>query len=400
MANVYAIHEGNMERLMKKITRIQNKCRKFGCDFLFREVGEEYRDLKADDGTVYKARFVLVEAEGKAEVNGWKFIASVEHTEKGNIINKAVSDVEVPARYYDCAPICEHCNTNRWRKDTFIVMNEETGEFKMVGKSCLKDFTKGMSAEAVAQYTSAFEEIIEGEAPSEGWYRTRYYDVHEYLCYVAETIRHFGYTKADPDGGYVRTTRMRADDYYCYDRNWIYGPGAEDIKAEIRDEMEKVGFDHNSDRAKADVDAALAWLDAQTDNNNYMHNLKVACALDYDGGKNLGILASLFPTYNRNLEIEAERRKRAESEKISDWVGAVGDKVTVDVDNVACITSWETMYGTTYVWKITGKDGNIFTWKSSRYLCSDVKVLKGTVKEHKEFRGVKQTELTRCRCAA
>ena len=39
----YSIWEGNMESLMKKVTRIQNKCKKYGCDFHFEEVGEEFK---------------------------------------------------------------------------------------------------------------------------------------------------------------------------------------------------------------------------------------------------------------------------------------------------------------------------------------------------------------------
>ena len=136
----YSIFEGNMERLMKKITRIKNKCLKYGCDFHFEEVGEEFRELTDERKNKYTARFVVVDVEGVAVVNGWKFIASVEHTEKGNII-RAACNIEVPERYYTSSPICEHCKSKRFRKDTYIVMNEETGEFKQVGKSCLMDFT-------------------------------------------------------------------------------------------------------------------------------------------------------------------------------------------------------------------------------------------------------------------
>ena len=173
MMKTYAILEGNMERLAKKITRIQNKCRKYGCDFHFAEVGEEYRTMKDDLGQEYTVRYVLVEAEGVAEINGWKFIASVEHTPKGNIIRQACG-IEVPERYYTGEPVCEHCHSNRIRKDTFIVMNEETGEFKQVGRSCLADYTHGMSAEGVAQYVSAFDEIIAGEYMEPGMSLTRY----------------------------------------------------------------------------------------------------------------------------------------------------------------------------------------------------------------------------------
>lgn len=48
----YSIYEGRMEDLMKKITRIQNKCKKFGCDFHFEQVGEELKEVKCPDGTV------------------------------------------------------------------------------------------------------------------------------------------------------------------------------------------------------------------------------------------------------------------------------------------------------------------------------------------------------------
>lgn len=159
----YAIYEGNMERLEKKLTRIFNKCKAYGCDFHYQQTGEVFKELKDENGKTYNARFVLVEAEGTAVINDWEFIAEVDHTEKGNIITGV--GVEVPEQYYISKPVCEHCNSNRYRKNTYIVRNKTTGEFKQVGKSCLKDFTHGMSAEAVTQYMSLFDTLIEGEAP-------------------------------------------------------------------------------------------------------------------------------------------------------------------------------------------------------------------------------------------
>lgn len=396
MAKTYAILEGNMERLMKKITRIQNKCRKYGCEFHFEEVGEEYRELKTEEGETYTARFVLVEAEGKAEINGWKFIASVEHTDKGNIIRSAC-DIEVPERYYTGEPYCEHCNSRRARKDTFIVMNEETGEFKQVGRSCLADYTHGMSAEGVAQYTAAFEEIIAGETPVPGCSYSRYIKPEEFLRYVAETIRHFGYVKS---GGDEKSTRERASDYYGVDHGWFGGIRGRKIREEIREEMERCGFNAESEEAKEETRKALAWLDEQPEDSNYMHNMKVACGQEYDSGRNLGIMASLFPTYNRELERQAELKKRAEAEKVSEWVGEVGKRIEIKVRSAKVVTSWEGMYGVTYIWKITDEDGNIYTWKTGNDVPDDCESLKGTVKEHKEFRGTKQTELTRCKCVA
>ena len=51
----YSILEANMERLEKKLTRIQNKCKKFGCSFTYEKVGEEFKTLKDDRGVEYQA---------------------------------------------------------------------------------------------------------------------------------------------------------------------------------------------------------------------------------------------------------------------------------------------------------------------------------------------------------
>ena len=104
----YAIYEGNLDRLEKKLKRIFNKCKAYGCDFHYEQTGEEFRELKDEKGNKYTARFVLVEAEGTAVINDWEFVAELEHTEKGNIIT-GVAGIEVPERYYTTTPVCEHC---------------------------------------------------------------------------------------------------------------------------------------------------------------------------------------------------------------------------------------------------------------------------------------------------
>lgn len=398
----FAIYEGNMERLAKKITKIRNKCNKYGCDFHYAEVGEEFRTLQDDEGKEYTARFVLVEAEGIAIVNGWKFIASVEHTPKGNIINKAC-DVEVPERYYTSNSVCEHCNSNRYRKDTYLVMNEETGEFKQVGKSCLKDFTMGMSAEGVAQYTALFEELIQGEAPCGGRGES-YYPVKEYLMYVAETIKHFGFVRTHDDCGNYNydNTRSRAFNYYLIDHGGRFTYEEEKL---LREAMQRVSFDAQSNAEVAEK--VLEWLNAQEGDNNYMHNLKTACSLEFTAYRNLGIIASLYPTYRREVEYQEKKaekeRQRAlqqASEQNSTYIGNVGERIEIDVQSFECVTSWETDYGTTRIYKFVDTNGNIYTWKTSNYIYEDeVSKVKGTVKSHTEYRGIKQTEITRCKVA-
>lgn len=401
----FVIYEGHMEDLMKKITRIQNKCRKYGCEFHFAEVGEEFREVKDLEGEIHTCRFVLVEAEGTAKVNDWLFVASVEHTEKGNIFAKAMTDVEIPERYRTSNPICEHCNSTRTRTATFIIMNTVTGEFKQVGKSCLMDFTNGLSANTAAWFVSLKQvfEDAEQEPVSSCGYSERYYETEEVLSYAAEVIRKFGYINSDHSG---QSTKERTMDFLMVSKGMTHWMPEDEINR-IKRDMEKVKFDHNSTEATEMVNAASAWISKQEASNDYMHNLKTVCALKYNPWNRIGILVSLFPTFNRDLEIqerkaEAEAKAKQEAQN-SNHVGNVGDRIQVNVQSVKCLTSWENTFSyyptTTYLYKIVDQEGNVFTWKTSTFLDDDniPQMITGTVKEHSEFRGVKQTVLTRCK---
>lgn len=392
----FAILEANMERLEKKLTTIQNKCKKFGCFFSYNKVGEEFRTLKDEKGIEYQARFILIEAEGKAVINDWMFIASVEHTEKGNIINSTGCGVEVPSKYYNSEPFCEHCNSKRARKDTYIVMNQVTGEFKQVGKSCLKDFTQGMDAAMISKYYSFFDELIKGEEPVGGCYIEHHYDTKEFLAYAYECIRCFGYAKRD---GFGRSTCDRAFDYWCVNHGftrWIHP----DMKKQLEDEMQQAGFNPDSESTVKAVEDALAWIAEQEESNNYMHNLKVACSLKYVGAGNLGIVTSLFPTWNRELEHQKKQNQRRMEDSQSEHVGTVGQRITFKIASATCLASWETEWGISKLFKIVDESGNVFTWKTSVFPDFEkAEKITGTIKAHSEFRDCKQTELTRCKVA-
>ena len=391
----YEIFEVNMERLEAKLTRIANKCKKYGCEFTYKKTGEVYRELIDENKQKYTARFIQVEAEGTAIINDWQFIASVEHTEKGNIINR-VCDIEVPERYYMGSPVCEHCNSSRYRKYTYIVRNVNNGEFKQVGKSCLNDFTHGLSAEAAARYISLYDCLIAGETPEPGFRFEHYIELKEALQYIAETINKFGYVKTQDCG---RSTASRAHDYYLTNNGMIPSYIREDCKRE----MEEVNFDHTAPKVLDTVSKALDWVLSQDETNNYMHNLKTICSLPYVRQKNFGILASLFPSHNRELAYQAKKEAEAKAnaaEVTSEYVGTIKDRITVEVKSVTCVTSWGTDFGITRIYKIIGTDGNVYMWKTGNLIEDTIKTITGTVKAHNEFRGIKQTELTRCRVAA
>lgn len=174
----------------------------------------------------------------------------------------------------------------------------------------------------------------------------------------------------------------------------------------LRKEMEQVGFDHKKKSVVEYVESALDWISKQEDNSNYMHNLKVACANKYITETSNALVASLIPTFDKALEKEAiKKEKEAAKEKeikVSNYQGNIKDRITFNFVSCKCVTSFETYINyyvqtLTYIYKFTDEKGNVYIWKTQKNLENEKGTITGTVKEHTEYNGVKQTVLTRCK---
>lgn len=102
---------------------------------------------------------------------------------------------------------------------------------------------------------------------------------------------------------------------------------------------------------------------------------------------------------------EAKRKAEEEAKKaISQYVGEVGDKISKELTYLGS-AHFTTHIGwteqTMYVHNFVDQDGNKFVWKSSSFKFDgekgDKKTVTGTIKEHKEYKGEKQTMLLRCK---
>lgn len=376
----YAIPEENMPQLLKKVATIQRKSEKLGCSLQFETVGEEFRSVKNQSGVSQTLRFVLIEAAGVVAVNGWRFAAVLEHMPNGNIV-RAVPGVEIPKEYYTAPPKCEHCHSVRTRKNTYLLMNAN-GQFKQVGKSCLKDFS-GMDLEAIANYFAFFDAVEQAIVLDKRHQYTQYFDIWDSLLYIVETIRLFGYRKTSNGDSLEPSTRDRAISYIMADRGGLGGLA----ESKIRKEMERIGFDSTRPENIAATNKALEWILKQDSDSAYLHNLKTVCALEYVAPAHFGILASLFVAYEKS-QIKKDR---------SAWVGDVKQRITIAVKTVSCVAHWVSAYGEIRIYRILDESDNVFTWKTSADVSDDCKQITGTVKSHNLFRDEKQTELTRCR---
>lgn len=404
----YAIYEGNLERLIKKLSTIQNKANKYGLGFRFEVKGEEFREIEDDYGHKDIRRFVIVDVEGDVvKHNGWRCVAVIERSDEhaDNIIRQIDTDIEVPVKYRNAPMVCDHCHTLRNRSKMFLIYNEESNEWKMVGKSCLKEFTFGLDPEMVALHISYFDELIEAEYIPVGSNSPMYEYVFTNLLYAAEAVRMYGYRSSQT---YDRTTRVMTENHVAYSEGGWFGKNrlakweVEEVEADISN-----GFNAHHPENEVFVKSAIEWIKNYdvSDDSTYMHNLKTIATSQYVRAKDLGILVSLIPTYKKAVERkEAAERKEAEitrKAKSSEYVGNVGDKIEVAITNIKLVTSFDTQFGTTYLYEMEDESGNIYKWfASNSYDIEGVKSVRGTVKKHDEYNGVKGTILTRCKLSA
>ena len=82
---------------------------------------------------------------------------------------------------------------------------------------------------------------------------------------------------------------------------------------------------------------------------------------------------------------------------MNQFIKNVKQRITIDV-TLNKIRGYETMYGYMSVLEFIDGDGNILIWKTTKDVelhVGDKKTIVCTIKNHDEFRGVKQTNILR-----
>ena len=266
----YNIPIENIEELRKAATRIQKKAIKYGCKVVFEEVDEFFETETDEDGNEITRKYIVVEAEGEAKAEGWVFAGTIEHTEVGNILRSVSDEHKIPERYRDAEPYCEHCNTKRARKDTYVVFNEETGEFKQLGKSCLKEYTNGLSLNMAAMVLQWLKEVEEYCSYSGTSYKP-YFEVKEVSKYFVETMRKLGWANSSAGDSSTKNIGLN---FYDLDHGcrWLLG----EEKTKFEDLKDKTKF--NAENIEDEyIEAALDWAKAWDGHeyNDYRDNLSL-----------------------------------------------------------------------------------------------------------------------------
>jgi hypothetical protein len=319
--------------------------------------------------------------------NGWHSLGLVQRKE--GIVQCYFNSQELIKEYHNTDFHCDHCHKHVHR-NSVVVLEHDNGERKVVGTSCVKEFTQGldgnliacyMDLEAVmAQRNSEMKILLQGESLDEmpisvfsEQHGTPIYKVDRIVSCAVRLINAYGFEPSDS---------LTATWKYIYEEN----KRCKDIEAEAV--------------------KAIEWIKSLTEDeftkSSYLFNLRSIIDADYCTMRHFGLLTSLIPTYRKH---NAEAFKK---DNPSNYVGNKGDKLNLTLTYTKSF-SYESAYGTGFFHIFTDSDGNVFKWSTNKSLTYKVDdrsynldqgatlKLSGTVKDHEEYRGIKQTSLTRCK---
>lgn len=399
MCETYEVCFYFLKDIEKKIKRIMNKCNKAGVPFTY-EISEPYTktierhyfdyDLGIPLGVdSIELKLVKVTIDCKFRRNGWTVLGSVSR--KTGILQCHFHDTELLKQYHDTDFHCDHCKTNRYRHSVILLENEQ-GDRKLVGSTCVKEFTCGLDGELVVEYAAMLTEIEQREVEElrnggdehafrdgGGWFKCKY-AVERVVACAASLIRRFGFVS-------VKKASESIDDTTA--TKHLIPDTLDHYKLDVTEEDEAV--------AKKAIEWCR-WLSKdEIFKSEYLFNVHEIVKNESCESDHFGMLAALIPAYhNATSEAMSTPHKRSE------YVGEVSDKLkfTAMLSNRQ---SFDSQFGVLHIYVFEDDDSNVYCWKTSKWYkfeIGDALSIEGTVKEHSEYHGIKQTVLTRCKLSA
>lgn len=395
----YSILDYNLETLQSLIVRLNRRATKLGLCPLTLSIDTDHAffiDEKDRDGKPFIVkRIPCTIARQSPILDGWSFVATIQHLEEGNILRSIPgTDIPVPESYRTIASNCDHCRVQRSRNDTYLVYHAKHG-LKQVGSSCIKDFLGHSDPHELASYLQCLVGISDlcclkddDEGNFGSGSGSDYWRIETVLTQAATVIRLDGFTsrtKAKESFNKVATADVVTS---------LLALSNADLERDLE-------LKHYAKQEEADKDlaqAALAWarnLSGSDLAQDYLWNLHVACqaeAIDY---RLMGLVVSAIPAYHKATSAKIEREQQAAT---STWRGTIGKREVFSPLTLTRKVEFPGQYGLTTFNSFVDNEGNAFSWKQSggnSWEIGAVLTVKATVKEHSEYKGIKQTVLTR-----
>jgi len=386
----YRVPTEKVSRLSDRIEALSKKAVKLGMPAFTFDVSQPIIDKIPGQPGQY-AKFSDVSLTGGVPIlPGWRFVAKIEHDEVMNMVKGFGAQPlinEQPKlfqRLTTCPPDCDHCSVKRNRNVTYLFAEtEDPTSTIQVGSSCVADFSghrdPALLLSAATSWQDMVNEISDPDYQS-GSDSARAWAFKDVIAAAVATVRTEG--------------------------RWIGRDAAEATQIPTVDTVAYLltkpsVFDKSvTDGDKRVADNVIEWLsddDFDHQGQVYLNNLKALSARGYVDAKNLGLGASSFIAYKRQLEKDNKRQQERDS-IANIRLGKIGEKIELTV-KVEKIIPLDTQFGTTRLNIMRDIESNArVTWFNSgarKFMEGDTYSIKGRVKDFNPRDGIWQTQLSR-----
>lgn len=129
--------------------------------------GKTYDDFEKDfEKLKYKNNnYLIIKLNGISnfKLNNFQILGVVKPIENGEYTLNSYSDNDLPLQYraLENPNHCDHCNTNRYRKETFVIQDKNTSDVMQVGSSCMEDYISKNDLFSLINYAKIEDELKE-----------------------------------------------------------------------------------------------------------------------------------------------------------------------------------------------------------------------------------------------
>jgi hypothetical protein len=334
--------------------------------------------------------------------NGYEMVAIASAVNDGESVSSAPRVIRKVLREgdFDLSPFyadkleCAHCHTNRFRNSMAILWHLDSGSLIAVGMDCLEYY--------IPTPLNQLEWIM---------------DVYYNTSREGSEEDWDGFSRADVQ---PRFTLKYAVQVACswLDHEQYFNSNHPEFPSRTRHEISHLlnlmssssRFWSQSDREmiarfksnpksldsyETETLEIIAHVKGFRGYTDYEQNMLNIFNAEYLSFRNLGFIVSAVPVYRK-----LQTQKRTAASEGSKFYGTPGDKFNNVKVFLKDVVPTETRYGVSYRVIMTTEDGILFVWwassdpdktKGSTY------ILSGSIKDHTDWRGTKQTVVTRCK---
>lgn len=331
----------------------------------------------------------------------WQFVGVIKYGHSEPMVWASDQREIDEIRQLDIAqPRCVHCDTVRQR-DAVLVVRGADEQLRLLGSTCVKDFL-GAAGRDLENIVARFSLLWQWDGMEERdeEMTDRFDDERISSCAfpLDEMLAAVAFCQ-EKQGRYIgkqeASNTLEVSTAGMAFQLVLNGGECPYLTAEQHEE-----FAQRHAELVDDARAAIVWASRITPKNEYEKQLRIIARDGFfvmrRARNEAGLAGSIWPAYRRACSLDVTRHA------VNEYAGTVGERPTIRA-TLQRVTKHEGQYGFTARLEMRDEAGRLLVWWCStpsnvgHLKTGDVFTIKGTIKEHKEFNGQKQTILSRCK---